>query len=97
VCNYREAVFKGFGTLAAAQNHHAEAIATGVIALLKRDPEAGDIYIIIKGVKPGVYKCHGLLMKDGLGWRGGEAMYSSGTASQAKAVFRQWEQDGHVR
>ncbi|KAE9385349.1 hypothetical protein BT96DRAFT_840806 [Gymnopus androsaceus JB14] len=95
--NYGEAVHKSFLTLEAAQNHHREAKETGVIGLLKRDAEVDDVYIVTKGIEPGVYTRRGLMMKNGLGYRGGEVQFSSGKASDARRVFSQWEAAGHVR
>ncbi|KAE9391194.1 hypothetical protein BT96DRAFT_945547 [Gymnopus androsaceus JB14] len=54
------------------------------------------IYIVIQGVKPGVYCRRGLLMKEGLLWRGSVAMSAVGTAAQGHVVFNQWQNDGKV-
>ncbi|KAE9387647.1 hypothetical protein BT96DRAFT_790140, partial [Gymnopus androsaceus JB14] len=91
------AVFKSFATLEEAQNHHREAKETGVLELLKREVEPSDIYIVTKGIAPGVFERRGRMMKNGLGFRGGEVQFSQGKASDAKQVFLQWEAQGYVR
>lgn len=55
VRGYGPAVFKGFSNLETAQNHYREAKSTGVIQLLKQSIQEDDVYIVVKGVKPGVY------------------------------------------
>ncbi|KAE9395676.1 hypothetical protein BT96DRAFT_791434, partial [Gymnopus androsaceus JB14] len=84
---YKYAVFKSFSTLEEATNRYNEAKHTGIINLLADEPQPGDIYIVIEGVKPGVYMQRGTMMASGLDWRGGLAMVTTGTASQANAML----------
>ncbi|KAE9382480.1 hypothetical protein BT96DRAFT_845461, partial [Gymnopus androsaceus JB14] len=55
VKGYKDTVFKGFHTFEIAQNHYEEAKDTGVLELLHRNVGPETIYIVIQGVKPGVY------------------------------------------
>ncbi|KAE9394212.1 hypothetical protein BT96DRAFT_998685 [Gymnopus androsaceus JB14] len=90
---HKNAVFKGFHTFDIAQNHYQEAEDTGILELLHYNAGPETLYIMIQGVKPGV----GLLMKEGLLWRGGIAMSAVGTAAQGHAVFNWWQNNGKVR
>ncbi|KAE9387292.1 hypothetical protein BT96DRAFT_777186, partial [Gymnopus androsaceus JB14] len=91
------AIFKSFATLEEAQNHHQEAKETGILELLKREVEPSNIYIVTKGIAPGVFERQGCMMKNGLGFCGGEVQFLQGKALDAKQVFLQWEAQGHVR
>ncbi|KAE9390552.1 hypothetical protein BT96DRAFT_782189, partial [Gymnopus androsaceus JB14] len=95
--NYNNALHKSFPNLEQAELHYQEAKNTGVINMLKHDVQADDVYVVLQGVKPGVYICRGLMMSDGLGWWGGVVMALNGTASQACAMFNHWKMQGKVR
>lgn len=56
VKGYPNSMFKAFSSLEVAENHYQEAKNTGVIDILKRDPQPNDVYIVTKGAKPGVYE-----------------------------------------
>ncbi|KAE9388765.1 hypothetical protein BT96DRAFT_835809 [Gymnopus androsaceus JB14] len=96
VRGYPNAVFKAFNNIEQARLHYKEAKCTGVIQLLKQDPQPDDIYIVVQGVRPGVY-LHCTLMAAGLAWHGSVAMVTTGMASQGQAILTQWTNEGKFR
>ena len=52
---YPHACHKSFGSLARAQQHYQEVKSSGVLNILKQDVQPDDVYVVLQGVKPGVY------------------------------------------
>ncbi|KAF9067371.1 hypothetical protein BDP27DRAFT_1191049, partial [Rhodocollybia butyracea] len=62
---------KKFDDFRTAKMYYNEVCNTGILNLLKPVPCRDEIFIVIRGVNPGIYKKRYELLNKGLGWRGG--------------------------
>ncbi|KAE9391453.1 hypothetical protein BT96DRAFT_945352 [Gymnopus androsaceus JB14] len=96
VKGYNNTVFKAFCMLEIVEKCYQEAKDTGMLDVLHHKTEWETVYVVIQGVKPGMYIRWGLLIKEGLDWRGRVVMFAIGSASQGRAAFNQWKNTGKV-
>ncbi|KAJ3717367.1 hypothetical protein C8R42DRAFT_644622 [Lentinula raphanica] len=93
---YKHCIYKKFETRALAEKIHAELAKSGVLNLLRPQPVKDEVFIVLKGVCPGVYTKRLDLLVRGLAWRGGEVMGTTGARRDALKVFEEWEAEGRT-
>ncbi|KAJ3755174.1 hypothetical protein EV360DRAFT_86151 [Lentinula raphanica] len=91
---YKHCIYKKFQSRAQAEMIYAELVESKVLNLLKPQPVKNEIFIVLKGVCPGVYTKRLDLLVRGLAWCGGEVMGSNGARKDALKVFEEWEAEG---
>ncbi|KAJ4489752.1 hypothetical protein C8J55DRAFT_410293, partial [Lentinula edodes] len=79
---YNHRIFKKFNDYSTAKMYYEELVEYKVLDMLQPAPEKDEVFIVIRGVRPGVYvkRC---VACGGLAWRGGEVMVAVGSKSDA--------------
>ncbi|KAK7053235.1 hypothetical protein VNI00_003860 [Paramarasmius palmivorus] len=92
----KQALIKRFNDAALGLQCYDDCVRYDLFKLLAVPWEAGEHFVVLAGVAPGVYNGRGQLMKLGLRWRGGEVIRVLGTEAEAQAYFEHHEHAGHT-
>uniref|UniRef100_A0A0W0F774 Uncharacterized protein n=1 Tax=Moniliophthora roreri TaxID=221103 RepID=A0A0W0F774_MONRR len=55
------------------------------------------LYILTRGIAPGVYTSKSQLIRDGLQFRGGTVTVYKGSHAEARCIFDDWKAHGKVK
>ncbi|KAK7022733.1 hypothetical protein VNI00_017009 [Paramarasmius palmivorus] len=93
-----DTLYKGFPTKALAHRYYQECEEDGVFDALKviSRNRRQLLYIVTRGVVPGVYDSRFELMRDGLQWKGGEVTVFEGNKQDADSLFQMWKEQGRL-
>ncbi|KAJ3871091.1 hypothetical protein F5051DRAFT_312527, partial [Lentinula edodes] len=80
---YNHCIFKKFNDYPTAKMYYEELVDSKILDLLQPAPEKDEVFIVIQGVRPGVYVKRISLCVEGLAWQGGEVMATVGCKSNA--------------
>ncbi|KAK7020270.1 hypothetical protein VNI00_017762 [Paramarasmius palmivorus] len=92
----KQALIKRFNDAALGIQCYDDCVSYDLLKLLAVPWEAGEYFVVLVGVVPGVYNGRGQLMKCGLRWRGGEVVRVLGTEAEAKAYFEHHDRAGQT-
>ncbi|KAJ3871439.1 hypothetical protein F5051DRAFT_446188 [Lentinula edodes] len=88
---YNHCIFKKFNDYPTAKMYYEEHVESKVLNMLQPAPEKDEVFIVIRGVRPGIYVKRITLLVGGLAWWGGEVMVAVGSKSDVLKVFAQWD------
>ncbi|KAL0568066.1 hypothetical protein V5O48_013927 [Marasmius crinis-equi] len=90
-------VVKGFTDPALASDFYREFSQSDAANVLSYQPCDNERFVVIKGVKPGVYDTRKSLIIDGIQYRGAVVRRFVGGRGDALAKFNEWKKQGHVK
>ncbi|KAJ4489745.1 hypothetical protein C8J55DRAFT_389430, partial [Lentinula edodes] len=80
---YNHRIFKKFNDYPTAKMYYEELVDSKILDMLQPAPEKDEVFIVIQGVRPGVYIKRCVACSIGLAWQGGEVMATVGCKSNA--------------
>ncbi|KAK7021050.1 hypothetical protein VNI00_017539 [Paramarasmius palmivorus] len=89
-------IYRSFVDGLLGKNCYVECLEFGIFSLLKMDIGPNVFFIVVQGVRPGIYTRTKQLVSDGLVWRGGVVVRLLGTAADAHRVFQKFNAAGKV-
>ncbi|ESK82633.1 hypothetical protein Moror_11216 [Moniliophthora roreri MCA 2997] len=99
IAGVKNTYYKGFTLSKHAHQYYQECIDEGVfnalqVILVNKDKSL--LYILTRGIAPGVYTSKSQLIRDGLQFHGGTVTVYEGSHAKARCIFDDWKAHGEV-